>query len=66
MGTAAAYLACLAFFAGAPNGDGISELGNIPLANLAIILVGMPLLGAVGGWLFAGRQPAFIAQKPQE
>jgi len=66
MGTAAAYLACLAFFSGAPNGDGISELSNIPLANLAIILVGMPLLAAVGGWLFAGRQPAFIAQKPLE
>lgn len=66
MGTAAAYLACLAFFAGAPNGDGIGELGNIPLANLAIILVGMPVLGAAGGWLFAGRQPAFIAQKPLE
>jgi putative ABC transport system permease protein len=66
MGIAAAYLACLAFFSGAPNGDGISELGNIPLANLLLILVGMPLLGAACGWLFAGRQPAFIAQKPQE
>ncbi len=66
MGTVGAYVACLAFFAGAPDGDGVGELRNIPLANLLIILVGMPLLGAACGWLLAGRQPPYIAQKPLE
>ena len=66
MGTAAAYLACLAFFSGAQNGDGVGELANIPLTNLLLILIGMPLLATAGAWLFAGRQPDYIAQKPLE
>ncbi len=66
MGVVGAYLACFAFFAGAPNGDGVGELANIPLANLAVILVGMPLVGAAAAWLLGGRQPPYISQKPLE
>lgn len=66
MGTVGAYVACLAFFSGAPNGDGVGELRNIPLVNLLVLLICMPLAGAACGWLFAGRQPDFIAQQPAE
>ncbi len=66
MGTVGAYLAALAFLSGSPNGDSISELSSVPLFNLGLILIGMPLLGAACAWLFAGRQPPYIAAKPME
>jgi len=46
--------------------DGVSSLGNVPVANLLLILLGMPLIAAAGGWLLAGRQPPSIAQRPME
>jgi len=36
---------------------GISALGNVPVENLLVILVGMPLIAAVASWLLAGRKP---------
>jgi putative ABC transport system permease protein len=46
--------------------DGLSALGSIPVANLLLILVGMPLAAAAGGWLLAGREPAGLARQPAE
>jgi putative ABC transport system permease protein len=37
-----------------------------PAAELAVILAGLPLAAAIGGWLFAGRQPPAIARQPLE
>jgi putative ABC transport system permease protein len=37
---------------------------TVPVTNLLIILVGMPLLAAVGGWLLAGRQPRDLGHQP--
>ncbi len=45
---------------------GISSLGNVPVTNLLVILVGMPVLAVVIGWLLAGREPAAIARQPIE
>jgi hypothetical protein len=36
------------------------------VTNLLIILIGMPLVAAIGGWLFAGRQPRDMAHRPLE
>ena len=36
------------------------------VTNLLIILVGMPLAAAVGGWIFAGRQPRDLGHQPLE
>jgi putative ABC transport system permease protein len=66
VGTAAGYLVSIAFFRSSPNGDGLSELSSIPLSSLLILWIGLPLLAAVGGWVFAGRQPQAVAQRPME
>jgi putative ABC transport system permease protein len=62
LGTAVAYLVCLAFIRKSP---GVT-LANVPALDLIIIIVGLPLVAAVGGWLFAGREPAAIARQPIE
>ena len=46
---------------------GLSALfGDVPLADAAILLVGLPLAAAAGGSLFAGRRPPAIARQPIE
>jgi putative ABC transport system permease protein len=63
LGTAAAYIAAIAYSWANPL-DGLSELSSVPTGNLLIIVVGMPLLAAVAGWLLAGREPPGIAHQP--
>ncbi|MGP0029208.1 MAG: hypothetical protein ACLPVF_01740, partial [Acidimicrobiales bacterium] len=65
LGTVAGYVATIAFLR-TNSLDGLSSLGNIPARNLLLILVAMPLIAAVGGWLLAGREPPAIAQRPLE
>jgi len=38
--------------------------GDVPLADVLILLLGLPLIAAAGGWLLAGREPQFIARQP--
>jgi putative ABC transport system permease protein len=38
--------------------------GDVPLADVLILLIGLPLVAAVGGWLLAGRDPKVIARQP--
>jgi putative ABC transport system permease protein len=40
--------------------------GDVPLADAAILLAGLPLVAAAGGWLFAGRKPPAVARQPIE
>jgi putative ABC transport system permease protein len=66
VGTVAAYVAAIAYSRGNAN-DGLSSLINsVPARNLLIILVGMPLIAVVVGWLLSGREPAAINQQPVE
>jgi putative ABC transport system permease protein len=39
---------------------------HLPMRDLVILLVGLPLAAAVGGWIFAGREPPAIAHQPIE
>jgi putative ABC transport system permease protein len=56
VGTAAAYVAMIGF--SRTNAlDGISSLASVPVANLLTILVAMPLVAAIVGWLAAWREP---------
>jgi putative ABC transport system permease protein len=59
------YLAAIGFF-GDNQLDGLSELSSIPVANLLLILVGMPVFAVVAGWLLAGREPQVIGRQPME
>jgi putative ABC transport system permease protein len=38
--------------------------GGLPLTDVLILLVGLPLIAAAGGWLLAGREPEAIARQP--
>ncbi len=40
--------------------------GDVPLTDVLILLVGLPLVAAAGGWLLAGREPPLIARQPIE
>ena len=62
LGTLAAYVAAIGY--AADNSlDGLSELANVPTLNLLMILVGMPVLAAVVGWLLAGREPTALSHQ---
>ena len=63
LGTVMAYAAALGY-SWDNQLDGLSGLSSIPIGNLLIILVGMPLFAAVGGWLLAGREPRIMARQP--
>ncbi|HEY7430983.1 MAG TPA: FtsX-like permease family protein [Streptosporangiaceae bacterium] len=65
LGTAAAYVAAVAWFRSSQL-QSLSTLTSVPVTNLLVILAGLPLAAAAGGWLFAGRQPAALAQQPLE
>jgi putative ABC transport system permease protein len=59
------YLAAIGFFR-TNQLDGLSSLSSIPVANLLLILVGMPLAAVIAGWLLGGRQPPAIGRRPME
>jgi putative ABC transport system permease protein len=40
--------------------------GEVPLTDVLILLLGLPLIAAAGGWLFAGRKPSAVARQPIE
>lgn len=65
LGTAAAYVGAVAYARGNSN-DGLSSLQYVPVTNLLIILIGMPLLATAAGWLLAGREPQVISRQPLE
>jgi len=65
IGTIAAYVAAIGYASDNPL-DGLSELTNIPLTNLLIILIGMPTVAGAIGLLLGGREPAGLAHQPLE
>jgi putative ABC transport system permease protein len=65
VGAAAGYLAAIGFFR-TNQLDTLSALTSIPVGNLLLILVGMPLVAVLGGWLLAGREPDAIGRRPLE
>ena len=66
LGTAAGYVGMIGFIRSNSLNGGISALGNVPTANLLEILIAMPLVAALVGWLLAGREPPAIAHQPIE
>ena len=61
LGTAGAYAALLAW-----HRSDFSPLGRVPAVNLIVILVGLPVIATVAGWLLAGGEPPVIARRPLE
>jgi putative ABC transport system permease protein len=66
LGTVAAYVGVAGWIRTNTLNGGLAALGAVPVKNLLIILVGMPLVAALGGWIFAGRQPPTLSRQPIE
>jgi putative ABC transport system permease protein len=60
LGMAGAVIAGLAW----AHGGLTAMFGDVPLTDVLILLVGLPLVAAAGGWLLAGREPEAIARQP--
>lgn len=56
-GTVVAYAGLLSYYR-----SELNTFGHPPVVALLAILVGLPAMATVGGWLFAGREPAAIAR----
>ena len=63
IGTIGGYVAIIGWLRTNSISGGIASLGNVPVSNLLVLLLGMPALAAVAGWLLAGREPAVIARQ---
>lgn len=58
LGTAGAYMALTAGYS-----DDLSRLNPVPVVHLLVIILGLPAVAAVAGWLLAGREPPVIARQ---
>jgi putative ABC transport system permease protein len=39
---------------------------GVPVTDIVILLIGLPMVAAIGGWLSAGREPPAVARQPIE
>ena len=62
LGMAGAVIAVLAWVHSSLS----AMFGDVPLPDVLILLVGLPLAAAAGCWLLAGREPPLIARQPIE
>lgn len=66
LGTVTGYVGVIGYLRSNSLNGGVAALGNVPVANLLIVVVGMPVAAAAVGWLLAGREPPAIAHQPIE
>jgi putative ABC transport system permease protein len=67
LGTAAAYIGLFGWFRANSLEGGVSDIiDHVPWDNLFFILIAMPLVATLIGWVLAGRDPSGIATRPME
>ncbi len=66
LGTVAGYVGVIGWFMSSVIDGGPSAISNVPVSSLVMMIVGMPLLAALLGWLLAGRTQAGMARRPIE
>jgi putative ABC transport system permease protein len=67
LGTVAAYVGLFGWFRSNNLEGGVSDIINhVPWANLFFILIAMPAVALLIGWVLAGREPRSIATRPME
>jgi putative ABC transport system permease protein len=66
LGTVGGYIGLIGWLRGNSLNGGIAALGNVPVGDLLLILLGMPAFAAIVGWLLAGREPATMAHQAIE
>jgi putative ABC transport system permease protein len=62
LGVAGAVIAGMAWMHSGPS----ATAGGVPPSDILILLIGLPLVAAIGGWLCAGREPPAVARQPLE
>jgi putative ABC transport system permease protein len=66
LGTLGGYVGVIGYIRSNALNGGVSALGSVPVTNLLVILLGMPLVAVVIGFLLAGREPRAIGHQPIE
>ncbi|MGD0852352.1 MAG: FtsX-like permease family protein [Acidimicrobiales bacterium] len=66
LGVVGGYVAMLGFLRSNSLNGGISALTDVPVRDLMLLLIGMPLIAAAVGWLFSSREPAIMGRQPIE
>ena len=66
LGVVGGYVGMIGWLRSNSLNGGIAALGNIPVADLLLILLGMPAFAAAVGWLFAGREPEAMTHQAIE
>jgi hypothetical protein len=67
LGTVAAYIGLIAWFRSNQLEGGVSDvIDHIPWSNLFLIVVAMPIVAMLIGWVLAGREPTGISTRPME
>ena len=66
LGVVGGYVGMIGWLRSNSLNGGIRALGNVPVTDLLLLLVAMPLLAAALGWLLAGRQPSALSHQPIE
>jgi putative ABC transport system permease protein len=66
LGTFAGYVGVIGWLRDNSLNGGISALGNVPVNNLLVLLIGTPIAAAAIAWLLAGGEPAAMAHQPIE
>ena len=62
LGAVAAFLASISWAHSSLTGT----FGNVPWPDIGLLVIGMPLIAAVAGWLLGGRAPSAVARQPLE
>jgi putative ABC transport system permease protein len=61
LGTVAGYVGMIGWLRANALAGGLSALENVPVANLLVVLLGMPAIAVVLGWVLSGRErPATV------
>jgi putative ABC transport system permease protein len=67
LGTVAAYVGLFGWFRSNALEGGVSDIINhVPWDNLFFILIAMPVIAVLIGWVLAGREPTGIGTRPIE
>ncbi len=67
LGTVAAYVGLAGWFHTNALEGGLSNIiDHIPWSNLFLIVIAMPVVAAIVGWVLAGREPTGLSTRPLE
>jgi putative ABC transport system permease protein len=67
LGTVAAYIGLAGWFYSNSLEGGLSDIiDHIPWSNLVLIVIAMPAVAMIIGWMLAGRDPTTISIRPME